>query len=106
MHIFSRVKLNVYEFSSTTFVICLTYIDLDARKPVFEVCKQHRRRPACTSAQSDQCLCYSLLESVICYLVTGEISIFCLVSVAKETGLKLAFSETPKTGFLAMRPIL
>ena len=25
-------------------------------------CKQHRRRPACTSAQSDQRLCYSLFE--------------------------------------------
>ena len=24
------------------------------------VCKQHRRRPACTSVQSDQRLCYSL----------------------------------------------
>ena len=24
------------------------------------VCKQHRRRQVCTSAQSDQCLCYSL----------------------------------------------
>ena len=24
------------------------------------VCEQHRRRPACTSAQSDQCLCYKL----------------------------------------------
>ena len=25
-----------------------------------EVCGQHRRRPACASAQSDQRLCYSL----------------------------------------------
>ena len=24
------------------------------------VCEQHRRRPACASTQSDQCLCYSL----------------------------------------------
>ena len=45
------------------------------------------------------------LESVIRNLVTGEISIFYLVSVAKETGCKLAFSETPKTGLLATRPI-
>ena len=29
---------------------------------------------------------------------TGEISIFELVFVAEETGLKLALSETPKTG--------
>ena len=26
------------------------------------VCEQHRRRPACASAQSDQRLCYSLFE--------------------------------------------
>ena len=30
---------------------------------------------------------------------------FYLVSVAKATGLKLAFSETPKTGSLVTRPI-
>ena len=69
-----------------------------------EVCKLHRCRPACTSRQSDQRLCYPLLESIICTLATGEISIFQLVSVAEETGLKLALSETPKTGFLATGP--
>ena len=31
---------------------------------------------------------------------------FKLVSVANETGLSLAMWETPKTGFLATRPIL
>ena len=45
------------------------------------------------------------LESIICKLATGEISIFRLVSVAEEISLKLALSETPKTGFLATRPI-
>ena len=38
------------------------------------------------------------LESIICKLATGEISIFSLVFVAEETGLKLALSETPRTG--------
>ena len=46
-----------------------------------------------------------LMESIICKLATGEISIFQLVSVAAETGLKLALTETPKTGFLTTRPI-
>ena len=32
----------------------------DMRKPVFGVCEQHRPRPACASAQTDQPLCYSL----------------------------------------------
>ena len=46
-----------------------------------------------------------LLESIICKLATDKISIFKLVSVAEETGLKLALSDTPKTGFLPTRPI-
>ena len=45
------------------------------------------------------------LESFICKLATGEISIFLIVSVTEETGLNLALTETPKTGFLAIRPI-
>ena len=45
-----------------------------------------------------------LMKSIICKLAIGEISFFQLVSVAEETGLKLALSETPKTGFLATRP--
>ena len=42
--------------------------------------------------------------SIICNLATGEISIFKLVSVAEEIGLKLALSETLKTGFVTTRP--
>ena len=36
------------------------------------------------------------LESIISKLATNEILSFLLVSVAEETGLSLAFSETPK----------
>ena len=45
------------------------------------------------------------LESTISKLATNENSFFQLVSVAGETGLSLALSETPKTGFLATRSI-
>ena len=45
------------------------------------------------------------LLSIIFRLATNEISIFKLVSVSEETGLSLAFSETPKTVFLTPRPI-
>ena len=46
------------------------------------------------------------LESIIISkLATGEISIFLLVSVAEETDLILAWSETPKTGFVVSRSI-
>ena len=61
---------------------------LHARSPVSGVCEQHRRRPACASAQSDQRLFIRFLERIICKLAVGEISIFKLVSIAEETGLK------------------
>ena len=44
--------------------------------------------------------------SLLSELATSEILIFQLVSVAEETGLSLALMETPKTGFVASRPIL
>ena len=40
------------------------------RKPVYAICKQQRRRSACASAKSDQCLCCSLsgeYETSTCY---------------------------------------
>ena len=45
------------------------------------------------------------LESILYYLATGEILIFWLVPIAEENYLKLALSETPKTGFLATSPL-
>ena len=59
------------------------------------VCEQHRRRPACASLQSDQRLFIRFLESIICKLAAGEISIFKLVSIAEETGLKHSLSNPP-----------
>ena len=37
------------------------YMGLDERKPDFGVLEQQRSRPTCTSAQSDQHLCYLLI---------------------------------------------
>ena len=45
------------------------------------------------------------LQITICKLATSELSIYQLVSVDDETGLKLSLSETLKTGLLASRPI-
>ena len=58
------------------------------------VCEQHRRRPACATAQSDQRLCYLFLEGIIFKLAAAE-----------ETGLSPALSETSMTDFVATRPI-
>ena len=78
------------------------HMGLAPRKPVFGVCEQHRRRPTCASVQSDQRLCYPLIGKY--YLLTCYKQNFnFLVNLC---GLKLVFSETPKTGFLAQRPNL
>ena len=45
------------------------------------------------------------LESIMSKLATSEIAIFYLVPESEETGLSLALSEDPKTGFVASRPI-
>ena len=85
----------------------MTYMCLDARKPVFEVCEQQRCRPACASAQIDQRLCHFLfgkLESIMFKLATREISIFWLVSVAEQACLSLALSESLKTGLSRRGP--
>ena len=62
-----------------------------------------------TKAQTSLCIralfstfVICVLESIISKIETSDILIFYLVSVAKETALL----ETPKTGFLALRPIL
>ena len=71
------------------------------------VCEQQRGRPAFPSAQTDQRLCYSLFGKYhISKLATSKMSVFYLFSVAEGTGLSPALLETPKTGFLATRPIL
>ena len=69
------------------------------------VCEQHWPRPAAHSRRLISAFVIRFLESIIPKLVTGEISIFYLVSVAEETGLKPPLSDTTKTGFLSTRPI-
>ena len=46
----------------------------------------------------------NFLESTISRLATGEISVFKLVSVAKQTGLDIPLSKIPKTDFLVLWP--
>ena len=54
---------------------------------------------------ADQRFCSSLLESIVSKPAKSKFSVFQLVSVAEDTGLSLAILETPKTGFVATRPI-
>ena len=55
-------------------VSCIN-MGLDARKPVFKVCKQQRGRPDCAYAQTDHAFVIDFLERIISNLATGEILI-------------------------------
>ena len=76
------------------------YISAGPWENVFYViCEQQRRRSACASAQSDQRLCFRCLDSIISLDSIAEISRLKLASVAAQTGLCLAWSETPEDTF-------
>ena len=57
--------ITVIIWALTGETVSLEISDRVSLKPVCSatggVCKQHKRRPACAKAQSDQCLCYSCL---------------------------------------------
>ena len=63
-------------------------------------CEQQRRRTACAYAQSDQRLCFSLFDKYHIQACHKRNFNF----LAEQTGLSLALSDTPKTGFVATRP--
>ena len=78
------------------------YMSLAVRKPVFV---------GLLTTKAQTCASIWLAPLLLGYwkyykLATSEFSIFWLVSVAKETCLSLALSETLKTGFVATRPML
>ena len=68
------------------------------------VCKQHRHRPASAYAQSDQRLSYSLFgkNHIEAFFERNYNNLASLCSWGDW--LSLAFTQTPKTVFLAMRP--
>ena len=88
------------------FVYLHVYMGLIARKPDFGgiVNNTGSDQPAHPLSLISAFVIH-FLESIICKLATGEISIFQLVPVVEETGLSLALSETPKTGFVSTRSI-
>ena len=77
------------------------HMGLDAKKSVFGVSEQERRRPAYPSSLiSAFVICF--LERIISKLATCKVLYIWLVSVAEETGLSLSLSETQKTVFVAL----
>ena len=71
----------------------LKHLGLGARKLAF-------RGLRTTKVQLDQHICFSHIESSVSKLATGEIEIFLLIFQAETTGLTVALSETPETGFV------
>ena len=91
-HALNINKRNILaHISQAKLAITQNYIilmGLNARKLVFGVANNKgTKQPA--HLQSDHHLCYSLIGKFISKLATSEISIFYLVSVAEETGLRL-----------------
>ena len=69
-----------------------------------KTCLRYLRTPKAQTSDLIGACVYRLLKSIVSRIATSKFSIFKLVSVAEETGLSLALSETPKTGFVASRP--
>ena len=100
-------NLSLVGQETSYFILCAS-----TRQNLYSgVCKQQRRRPACSSGQSGHqrslinAFVIPFLKSIISKLATSKISIFLLVSVAEQTGLNLTLSEALMTGFVALRPI-
>ena len=74
-------------------------------KPAFVICEQQRRRSACTFVQSDQLLCFHILDSILPHVSISQILSLYLASLAAQAGLCLTWLQTLKTGFLMMRLI-
>ena len=70
------------------------------RKPVYAICGADK--PAHPRSLISAVVVHDM-DSVIPLLVVAEISRLYLVSVAKQAGLRLNGSQTPKTGFLVTR---
>ena len=78
---------------------------LVARKPVFWDLPTTKAQTPAHTRSLVIAFVIRLMESIISRLATSKISIFWLVSVAVQAGLNITLSETPKTAFVATRPI-
>ena len=70
-------------------------------KPDLFECEQQIHRSAGAFAQSDQRLCYSLIQSMILKLSSCKILMFQLVSVDEQTCSSRFQSKTQRTDFLS-----
>ena len=96
----SWIVLTVFNITHTNTWSRRLYMSRVTRKPVLAIYKQQRSRSACTSAQSDQRLYYSLPRQYNASFYYTKFQASSLASVSVQAGLCLTSSQTPKTGFL------
>ena len=106
----NRLKLNIHVgsiflWSLNVFYLITIYIWASMQENLTDAWEQQKHRPVCASTQSDLCLCFCFLDSIMMTLSTRKISTFWLVSVAEQTGLNLTWLQTRNTGFLVSLPI-
>ena len=75
-------------------------MSLVMRKPAFCICENKDADQPCGNREADQRLCFRYTDTTIPLLSKSEISSFYPSSVAVQTGLCGAWSETRETGFL------
>ena len=75
-------------------------------KPAFCICENKDAEQLCGNCEADPHLCFQYTDSTIPLLPKSEISSLQPSSVVVQPGLCGTWSETPKTGFLAMQLIL
>ena len=75
------------------------------RKPAFCICENRDADQLRGNHEADQRLCFCYTDSTIPLLPKSEISSLYTSSVAVQPELCQTWSETPKTGFLALQLI-
>ena len=100
----SRLSLHLskYHIDGNDISWIIYHMGLDARNLSWGLTNNTRAYQPAHPRSLISAFVISLLESIICQLGSGEISIFQLASETEDTGLQLAISETPKTGCVAM----
>ena len=89
------VEVKTYDWNHT---------GLNVRKHVFGGLRTTKAQTSLRSLSS--AFVIHVLKSIISRLAMSEILIFQVVSVDEQASLNLTLTETPKTGFLTLQPIL
>ena len=93
-------NIAVFNASMTTSYMHMSRV---MRKTDFCLCKNKGADQFHSKCEADQRLCFRYTDSTISLLLKSKISSFWPASVTVQVDLCQTWSETPKTGFLALR---